>query len=451
DGSRVSDVAGDAASPVELESTSPPSTEMAPLLSRLQQARYPLVALAVGLGGLSAFGALELKFSLGLLAIVAAATAVSPRRTRVERKARVAAARVGTPNPTRAARILSDAFANPIFLISPQGILLHANPGALRVFGTARSGVPFLFKFRNPEVSAMVVAALEEKRSASGIYIERQPTERWFSVSINPVGPGAVTGPARPDYFVVSFEDRTENRRSDTMRTDFIANASHELRTPLASLSGFIETLRGPARDDAIARDRFLDVMQEQSERMSRLVDDLLSLSRIEMRVHRQPHETVDLKDVVGHVADALQPLADEAGVELRLMTPDQPVMIYGDRDELVQVYDNLVDNAIKYGRDGKLVEITLKATDRDPLYPISVSVRDFGLGIPSEHLPRLTERFYRVDVDTSRSQKGTGLGLAIVKHILTRHKARLKITSEVGKGATFMTRYSQASIENNV
>ncbi|MEO0497228.1 MAG: ATP-binding protein [Pseudomonadota bacterium] len=415
--------------------------------SRLHDARYTLAAVAIGLLCLVLLGEVRFDLALGLLVAVFAAAALSPRRSRVERRARVAAAKMGTANPQRSARTLCDAFANPIFLISAQGILLHANPGAQRVFGTARSGVPFLFKFRNPEISAMIVAALEEQRPATATYVERQPTERIFSVSINPVGRSGETGPVRLEYFVVSFEDRTEARRSDTMRTDFIANASHELRTPLASLSGFIETLRGPARNDVAARDRFLDVMQEQSERMSRLVDDLLSLSRIEMRVHRQPSEIVDINDVVGHVLDALQPLASEADVQLKANLPPNPVLIYGERDELVQVYDNLVDNAIKYGRDGKAVSVTVKAQNDDPLHPVTVSVRDYGAGIAAEHLPRLTERFYRVDADASRSKKGTGLGLAIVKHILTRHKGRLEITSEQGEGATFTTRYAKVSV----
>ncbi|MEM1365033.1 MAG: ATP-binding protein [Pseudomonadota bacterium] len=422
-------------------------TEPLSVGARLYESRYTLVALVICVVGLVAFRAIRADVAVGLVAVILAVAAASPRRSRVERKARTAAAKINAANPQRAARTLSDAFNNPIFLISAQGILLHANPQAQAVFGTARSGVPFLFKFRNPEISAMVVASLEEKRPATTTYIERQPTERWFSVSINPVGRMGDNGQVRPDYFLVSFEDRTEARRSDKMRTDFIANASHELRTPLASLSGFIETLRGPARHDAAAQDKFLGVMQEQSERMSRLVDDLLSLSRIEMRVHRHPSETVNLCDVVGHVVDALQPLASDAGVELHVDMPSEPVLIYGERDELVQVYDNLVDNAIKYGRTGKRVLITLDTDQTRDLYPVQVSVRDHGPGIAAEHLPRLTERFYRVDADESRSQKGTGLGLAIVKHILTRHKGRLEIASDFGDGATFTTRYAQASV----
>ena len=432
------------------EVTSPVGTSMS---GRLYEARYTLFTLATGLAGFALFGAIQLVLAIGLFAFVAIAAAIGPRRSRVERKARTAAARMSAANPQRAARTLCDAFANPIFLISAQGILLHANPAAQRVFGTARARVPFLFKFRNPEMTAMIVAALEEGRAATCSYIERQPMDRWFSVSINPVGRMGDDNLVRADYFVVCFEDRTETQRTDTMRTDFVANASHELRTPLAALSGFIESLRGPARNDAAARDKFLDVMQEQSERMSRLVDDLLSLSRIEMRVHRQPTETADLCDVVGHVIDALQPLADDAGVKLRVDMPTQPVLIYGERDELVQVYENLIDNAIKYGRDGAAVDVRVSVLEGGPdaLHPVTVAVQDYGPGISDEHLPRLTERFYRVNANESRSKKGTGLGLAIVKHILTRHKARLAITSSVGEGATFTTRYAQAALVKSV
>jgi two-component system phosphate regulon sensor histidine kinase PhoR len=223
------------------------------------------------------------------------------------------------------------------------------------------------------------------------------------------------------------------------MRVDFIANASHELRSPLAALAGFIETLLGPARDDPQARARFLDIMRAQAERMSRLVDDLLSLSRIELNAHIRPSARVDLDAVVAGVADSLTPLASAAGVKVEVARPDGPVSVAGDRDELAQVFQNLIENAIKYGADGSRVDVTLGPAQRSG--EVAVSVRDYGPGIAAEHLPRLTERFYRVDVASSREKGGTGLGLAIVKHILNRHRGSLQIESKPGDGATFTVR----------
>jgi two-component system phosphate regulon sensor histidine kinase PhoR len=212
------------------------------------------------------------------------------------------------------------------------------------------------------------------------------------------------------------------------------------LRTPLASIAGFIETLRGPARNDAKAREQFLQIMQTQTGRMARLIDDLLSLSRLEMKSFSAPAEPLDLKGLIDGVIDALRHLAADNGVEIERVYPDEPVALRGMRDELIQVFENLLENAIKYGQDGKRVVVTVEM-GQGTAGP-RVTVRDFGPGVPEEHIPRLTERFYRVDVDTSRTQKGTGLGLAIVKHILTRHDARLTIRSKVGEGAAFTVHF---------
>jgi two-component system phosphate regulon sensor histidine kinase PhoR len=232
------------------------------------------------------------------------------------------------------------------------------------------------------------------------------------------------------------IDDLTEHKRIDRIRVDFVANASHELRTPLASLVGFIETLQGPARDDTAARGRFLNIMREQATRMSRLIDDLLSLSRIEMKAHVRPSAEVDLVGVVRQVVDALEPLARELDVVIEADLPAEPVTVTGDRDELLQVVENLVENGCKYGQSGGRVEVGVAGAggDHGPV----LSVRDHGPGIPAEHIPRLTERFYRVDLTESRKHRGTGLGLAIVKHILARHQARLSIESRPGEGALF-------------
>jgi two-component system phosphate regulon sensor histidine kinase PhoR len=220
------------------------------------------------------------------------------------------------------------------------------------------------------------------------------------------------------------------------MRADFIANASHELRTPLASIAGFIETLRGPARNDATARDQFLQIMQNQTGRMARLIDDLLSLSRLEMKPYLKPGTEVDLRQTIDSVIDSLAPLASENGVVIERDFAAGPLVVPGDRDELFQVFENLLENACKYGQSGG--HVTVSIADGEDGQGVDVSIRDYGPGIAEEHIPRITERFYRVDVESSRTQKGTGLGLSIVKHILTRHNARLSIKSEVGKGAAF-------------
>ena len=222
------------------------------------------------------------------------------------------------------------------------------------------------------------------------------------------------------------------------MRADFVANVSHELRTPLAALTGFIETLQGPARDDPAARERFLGIMQAQAWRMARLIDDLLSLSRIELRAHQRPDTPVDLVPIVRQVADGLQTLARDRDVAVEITAPAEPLMVPGDRDELTRLFENLIENGLKYGASGKRVEIAIAPDGKGEA---RVSVRDHGPGIAAEHLPRLTERFYRADVGESRAQGGTGLGLALVKHILNRHHGRLSIDSKVGEGATFTVR----------
>jgi two-component system phosphate regulon sensor histidine kinase PhoR len=208
------------------------------------------------------------------------------------------------------------------------------------------------------------------------------------------------------------------------------------LRTPLASLIGFIETLQGAARDDAKARERFLGLMKAQGERMARLIDDLLSLSRVEMNEHIGPQDSIDLAQAARHVCDVLAPLAREQGVTLNLQV-SEPLVVKGDWDELVQVIENVVENAIKYAASGKRVDILGNAIAGEA----HLSVMDHGPGIPLEHLPRLTERFYRVNVQDSRQRGGTGLGLAIVKHILNRHGGRLQIASELGRGSSFTIR----------
>ncbi len=331
-----------------------------------------------------------------------------------------------------------EALKDPAFILTAGSALKYQNRAAIEKFGPMAADGHLSSRLRSPEILQMVDRAIAAGQEATIDYVEKVPSERWYRVRIAPMNEiSALTG--GDELYLLTLRDQSEAKRIDKMRTDFIANASHELRTPLASLTGFIETMQGPARDDPKAREQFLGIMHEQAGRMTRLLDDLLSLSRLEMKAHITPTDAVDLVPLVGHVCDTLRPLADELGVDIRLDTPDQPVAVQGDRDELIQVFENLIENACKYGQGGKHVEIAVRGGGGDGA---EVSVRDHGPGIPKEHVPRLTERFYRVNVEASRSKKGTGLGLAIVKHILTRHRARLVVRSEPGEGSEFLVRF---------
>jgi two-component system, OmpR family, phosphate regulon sensor histidine kinase PhoR len=323
-------------------------------------------------------------------------------------------------------------FDSPVFLLDGGGNVLYQNPSAFHAFGEIVVGQHVSARVRQPAALEVIKESLATGKSGTTEISTPMPSESVYLVRIMKAQDAA-------DFFVLIFRDISETRRIDRMRTDFVANASHELRTPLASLRGFIETLQGPARNDQRAQEKFLGIMQEQVTRMSRLVDDLMSLSRLELKAKVTPDDAVDLVPLLGSVCDALAPLAADVGVEIKRLVPEGPVNVSGDSDELTQVFENLIENACKYGQEGKKVEVRLTAARGQP---VEVSIQDFGPGIPEEHVPRLTERFYRVNVESSRSKKGTGLGLAIVKHILTRHRARLVIRSEVGRGSTFTVRF---------
>ncbi|MDT6940124.1 ATP-binding protein [Brucella pseudogrignonensis] len=332
---------------------------------------------------------------------------------------------------------LADLLTDPMIVFDHRATVLFANASARDAFQSLEKDTGLYLRFRAPEMHALIQGVITDGEPRSIDYFERVPIDRWYKAVVK-----ALRGAdGKPELFVLLFRDQSETRRIDRMRSDFIANASHELRTPLASLLGFIETLQGPARNDASARERFLGIMQKQAERMSRLIDDLLSLSRLEMRAHLAVTECVDMTAVVNHVADTLSPLAESLDVVIERHLPDHPLNVTGTRDELIQVFQNLVENACKYGQGGKRIIVSLNEEVSQGGSEIVVSVQDFGPGIAAEHLPRLTERFYRIDVETSRAQKGTGLGLAIVKHILARHRGRLVVRSQLGEGSTFVVR----------
>ena len=335
---------------------------------------------------------------------------------------------IGKPPPATAADFPSQTLASvipvPCIIVDAGGSIMYANPAAARSFGPFNPGELLFLKFRAPEMRSAVGLALASGENSSFEMAERLPVEQWHKVDVCHM----------PPLLALFFRNQSEAHKLDRMRSDFVANASHELRTPLASMTGFIETLKGPARNDAAAREKFLDIMQQQAGRMARLIDDLLSLSRLEMRPSLPAGQMIDLQLTVDHVLDALRPMSAELSVDVEKNYGPGPFSVAGARDELIQVIENLVENACKYGQQGKRVIVSLSKASGE----VRLSVRDFGPGIAAEHIPRLTERFYRVDAGASRAQKGTGLGLAIVKHILTRHQARLVVTSKLGSGSEF-------------
>jgi two-component system phosphate regulon sensor histidine kinase PhoR len=330
---------------------------------------------------------------------------------------------------------------DPVIVLDSDGRVRTFNAGAAMLAPALRRGEPASIALRAPELLDAIRTASATGKPQRVEFSARIPSVRWSEATVAPMAPSPQTE-GRPSGLVITVHDLTPIRRVEEMRADFVANASHELRTPLAALAGFIETLQGPARDDPAARERFLGIMREQAWRMARLIDDLLSLSRIELRAHMRPDTPVELPAIVRQVADGLQTLARDRGVTIELAIPDEPLQVLGDRDELLRLFENLVENALKYGASGKRVDIALARVETaDRKHEAHVMVRDYGPGIAAEHLPRLTERFYRVDVGESRAQGGTGLGLALVKHILNRHQGRLSIESKPGEGATFTVR----------
>jgi len=334
-----------------------------------------------------------------------------------------------TDDATLCAALLN-ALRDPALLVGPDMRLRALNPPMRALLPAARAGDPLALTLRSPDVLDAANRVLGGAAAEGVNWRERVPVERVFDAHVAPL---LMDGDR---YGLLTLRETTQALRVERMRSDFIANVSHELRTPLASVLGFVETLQGPARDDAIARVRFLAIMRDQARRMQRLIDDLLSLSRIEQQAHLRPNTPTDLVGVVRHVVDGLDLIAMESRVSLKVEAP-ATLMIPGDRDELIRLVENLVGNAITYG----------SLPDKDSDVEISVAlcgdqarlrVRDHGRGIAREDLPRLTERFYRADAGASRAKGGTGLGLALVKHIVARHRGRLSITSEPGEGACF-------------
>lgn len=405
-------------------------------LWRLYLRRWLLVTAGSILFAYSAAFGLPVPAAVAGLAIMGLACAVLPREGLLRRIRPAASA---TPEIFSAAEALERLTAHlpePAILLDRRGIVLAFNEGAGKAYSALHAGRHVSLSIRHPELVLAVNEVSAQQPCRIVQMAEFVPVERRMAAWI--VWVGRPQGPLREPAVFMLLRDLTDQERIGQMRADFVANASHELRTPLASLLGFIETLRGAARDDAAAREHFLSVMAREAGRMKRLVDDLLSLSRIEMKAHISPTAHVEINEVIDYVVAALQPQAAEQGIAIEVKKPEEKLAVLGDREELVQVFQNLINNALQHGRDGGHVVITAERRGGAGAGEIAVAVADDGPGIAPEHIPRLTERFYRVNVSKSRRTGGTGLGLSIVKHVLARHGGRLQIASEVGRGSTF-------------
>ncbi|MDX1737652.1 MAG: ATP-binding protein, partial [Alphaproteobacteria bacterium] len=333
-----------------------------------------------------------------------------------------------------------DALPDPLIFLNKNKKCLRRNAAARAQFQTLAQGRPIETVIRDPEFITTIEDVLKTGEARSVPLSVIAPVACNFEVRILPIATVGEDGKDDHSAILLAMQDVTKAARSEAMRADFVANVSHELRTPLTSLVGFAETLLGPAKDDPDAQEQFLKIMQDQANRMLQIIEDLLSLSRIEVDEHSRPTGDVSLHEALQKTCDTLRMKADKNNAQLDLKIPDNIPKIQGDEGQLIQVFQNLIDNAIKYGsnngtKDKSKVTIAVQLSGQGN---VSIAIADEGNGIPEEALPRLTERFYRVDTARSREMGGTGLGLAIVKHIVNRHRGKLHVTSEIGKGSCF-------------
>ena len=350
--------------------------------------------------------------------------------------AKSAAAQPPAASQTEVPQAFLERLPDPVILLNGAREIIAVNATARDALGVELLGRDLALSLRHPDVLTAVETVFAGLPSVTEEITLPAPLPRTFTLHAGELSASA--DPHAPRVMLV-LRDETRAKRAEQSRADFVANASHELRSPLAALIGFIETLSGPASDDAVARDRFLGIMQAEAQRMARLVEDLMSLSRVEINEHVPPRERVDLSEVLGGVADTLTVRAEQRQMAITLDVPGDLPAVLGDMDQLTQVFHNLVDNAVKYARAGTQIRIVGRAVDRLPgtrSVGVSVTVADEGEGIEAIHLPRLTERFYRADEGRSRRLGGTGLGLAIAKHVVNRHRGRLTIESTVGRGS---------------
>ncbi len=342
------------------------------------------------------------------------------------------------------ATAILDSLPEAVLLLNLRRKVIAANQAARELLGDRATGHDLERSIRDTDALGAVDSVIAGEGPGTLEITFPVPVPRYFQFHAVKV----YREDDRPDLVVVVLTDVTGTRRSEQTRADFVANVSHELRSPLSALVGFIETLQGPARDDQKARDRFLGIMDGEASRMTRLIDDLLSLSQVETSEHIQPDQQVDLQSILRRVITIMEVRAKERGMTIVLSCPEDLPRVLGHDDELIEVFQNLIDNAVKYGTEGSEVRAKVWGIDRIPEKGgagIAVAISNDGEGIASEHLPRLTERFYRVDKGRSRSMGGTGLGLAIVKHIVSRHRGHLGITSNLGEGTVFTVYFPRA------
>lgn len=330
---------------------------------------------------------------------------------------------------------LVEALPLPALVIDLSNQICAANQGVNSILGERLTGRHYIHTLRQPAIIEAIETckATREKQSTQYLGTEGR-NETTYDLSCAYIA-------GEDEQILVTFTDVTDLKLTDQLRSDFVANVSHELRTPLTALMGFIETLQTTAKDDAKASARFLGIMASETSRMNRLVDDLLSLSRVEAQGRARPTQTLDIADLLRSTVHSLTPLAQNTEAELTLDAQAPPVPIFGDTDQLRQVFVNLIENALKYGGNGVKVDVSLAAETYEPqlrCMGVRVRVRDTGVGFDPIHIPRMTERFYRIDSHRSREMGGTGLGLAITKHIINRHRGRLEISSAIGQGSEF-------------
>jgi two-component system phosphate regulon sensor histidine kinase PhoR len=394
-----------------------------------------LLAAGLALGGLiGTLGGREAFWYVLGLALIVAVASLLLRRSRQSGATPVQTGAPGLSLPQPAAEVF-EHLPDPILLLDASGRVVFANRSMRAVVGLDAQRKHVSAVFRTPVVLQAIDRTIATGEPASVEFTVHVPVERNYEAHVSRTA-------HPPQVTALLLHDLTATKRAEEARADFVANASHELRTPLAAVSGFIDTLKGHAKDDPEAREKFLDIMSVEAGRMRRLIDDLLSLTRIEQNEHVPPSGRVDLGAVVRDAVAALSPLAEADEVTIAIEEAPGLPPVTGQRDELIQLFQNLIHNAIKYGRHGGHVWLKLAASSalgrRGGGAMVSVTIRDDGEGIPREAIPRLTERFYRVDVKRSRERGGTGLGLAIVKHIINRHQGRLQIESQPGQGSSF-------------
>ena len=331
-----------------------------------------------------------------------------------------------------------DGLTDPVLLVDPSRIVVGANRAARHLLGEHAVGTKLDDLLGNSEIQEGVEASLGGAPGTTREIFLPYPISRTYDLNIWRLPDLKSPGPT---WVMMIFHDVTASKKAAQMRADFVANVSHELRSPLSSLLGFIETLQGPARDDPEATERFLGIMEAEARRMTRLINDLLALSKLETEEHIQPKDEVDLRPILSHVTNLSSVRARERSMEIEVELPDELPSILGDPDELTQVFQNLVSNAVSYGRPDSRIRVAAARLENladGAVTGVKVSVTNDGDGIPEDEIPRITERFYRVDKGRSRSMGGTGLGLAIVKHIVARHRGQLDVRSTLGAQTTF-------------